>query len=256
MNNAVYGKTMENVRNHIDFELVDNERRMMKCLNNPKSKHRHIINEELVGVELEKATVKLNKPIYIGVAILDLSKLHMYKFYYGVMKEKYGDKLNLVYTDTDSFIAHTETEDIYDDFNEINEYMDFSGYDKSHKSYDPTNKKVLGKFKDELDGEIMSEFIGLKPKMYCCINEDNGHVIKKAKGIQTSKVKNVLTPDDFKKTLYENHKSYIQFNKIGSKNHQVFSYTQNKLGLSNFDNKRYYLDNITSVPYGHYSCYN
>ena len=116
MNNAVYGKTMENVRKHIDFELVDDEKRMLKCFNNPKLKHRHIINEELVGVEMAKGTVKLNKLMYIGVAVLGLSKVHMYQFYYGVLQKRYADKVRPVYTDTDSFIIHTETDDIYDDF--------------------------------------------------------------------------------------------------------------------------------------------
>ena len=88
MNNAVYGKTMENVRNHINFELVDTPERYQKCVNNPTFKHRHIINENLVGVEKLKETVKLNKPIYVGMSILDLSKLHMYSFYYDVLKEK------------------------------------------------------------------------------------------------------------------------------------------------------------------------
>ena len=86
MNNAVYGKTMENVREHIDFELVDTPERYQKCVNKPTFKHRHIINENLVGVEKVKATVKLNKPIYVGMSILDLSKLHMYSFYYDVLK--------------------------------------------------------------------------------------------------------------------------------------------------------------------------
>ena len=141
MNNAVYGKTMENVREHVDFELVDNITRLEKCLNSPTYKHRHIINDELIGIEKTKAVVKLNKPIYIGMAILDLSKLHMYQFYYDVLKTKYEDKIKMVYTDTDSYVLYVETEDLYDDFKELNEYMDFSDYDKNHKNYDVTNKK-------------------------------------------------------------------------------------------------------------------
>ena len=164
MNNAVYGKTMENVRDHIDFELVDTPERFQKCVNNPTFKYRHIINENLVGVEKLKHTVKLNKPIYVGVSILDLSKMHMYSFYYDVLKQKYKDKVRLIYTDTDSFVIHTHTEDIYDDFKEIRQHMDFSNYDKDHKCYDVTNKKVLGRFKDEVDGKIITNFIGLKPK--------------------------------------------------------------------------------------------
>ncbi len=172
MNNAVYGKTMENVRENVDIELVDKIVRLKKCLNIPKLKHRHPINDNLIGIEKIKSVVKLNKPIYLGMAILDLSKLHMYKFYYDTLKEKSNDKIKLAYTDTDSFIIHVETEDLYDDLKEIGEHMDFSDYKKEHKNYNNTNKKALGKFKDEMNGNIITEFIGLKPKMYSLKTED------------------------------------------------------------------------------------
>ena len=98
--------------------------------------------------------MELNKPIYIGVCILELSKLHMYQYYYDVMKKTYGEKNKLLYTDTDSFISHVETEDLYTDFDDMKEHMDFSGYGRSHPCYDSTKKKLLGKFKDEHDGQI------------------------------------------------------------------------------------------------------
>ena len=119
LNNAVFGKTMEDKRKHLDFEKVSDERRFMKCVNNPSFKHSHIINENLVGVEKQKPKLKLDKPIFIGMSILDLSKQHMYKFYYDVMKPKYGDNIRMVYTDTDSFVFHTKTDDIYQDLTEI-----------------------------------------------------------------------------------------------------------------------------------------
>jgi hypothetical protein len=141
MNNAVFGKTMENVRNHCDFELVNSIERLEKCLNSPTLKHSHIINENLVGIEKIKAVVNLNKPIYIGMSILDLSKLKMYGFYYDVMKPKYGDNISMAYTDTDSFVLHTKTDDIFDDLKGLNNYMDFSDYPKDHKNYDVSNIK-------------------------------------------------------------------------------------------------------------------
>ena len=88
--------------------------------------------------------LKLDKPMFIGMSILDLSKLHMYSFYYDVLKNHYKDNINLVYTDTDSFVLHTRTDDIYEDFNKISHHFDFSNYPENHKSYDKTNKKVLG----------------------------------------------------------------------------------------------------------------
>ena len=132
MNNAVYGKTMENVRNHMDFELVSTQQRLQKCVNNPNYKNRHIINENLVGVEKTKSILKLDKPIYLGMSILDLSKQWMYSFYYDVLKVKYGKNIKLIYTDTDSYVLQTFTDDIFEDFKQLREHMDFSGYDKNH----------------------------------------------------------------------------------------------------------------------------
>ena len=103
------------------------------------------------------------------MSILDLSKQHMKRFYYDVMKPKYGDNIRIVYTDTDSFVFHTRSDDIYQDLQEINDEMDFSGYDKNHNCYDATNKKVLGKFKDECEGKIMEGFTGLRPKCYALV---------------------------------------------------------------------------------------
>ena len=116
MNNAVYGKTMENVRNHIDFELVSTQERVQKCINNPNYKGCHIINDELAGVEKTKTVLKLDKPIYLGMSILDLSKVHMYSFYYDVLKEKYKDNIKLIYTDTDSYVFQTFTDDLFEDW--------------------------------------------------------------------------------------------------------------------------------------------
>ena len=251
MNNAVFGKTMEDVRSHQEFELVDNIVRLEKCLNNPTLKNRHIINDSLVGVEKIKQVVKLNKPIYIGMAILDLSKLHMYEFFYGVLKPKYGDRIKLAYTDTDSFVTHIETDDVFKDFREIGENMDFSDYPVDHPNHSTANKKRIGKFKDEVNGKIISEFIGLKPKMYA-MQMDDGIDYKKAKGVPKNIVKKHINFNMYKKTLNENTKSNVQFQAIRSYNHQLYSITCSKSGLSNFENKRYYVSNDESYPHGHY----
>ena len=139
MNNAVFGKTMENVRTHVDFELVNDIKRLEKCLNSPTFKHQHFTNDNLLGIEKIKPVVKLNKPIYAGLAILDLSKLHMYEFYYDVLKPKYDKNVKLSYTDTDSYVIDVETEDLYEDLQQLNEFMDFSDCPKEHPNYDPAN---------------------------------------------------------------------------------------------------------------------
>ena len=252
LNIAVYGKTLENVRNHNDFRLINTPERFQKLVNKPSYKHRHIINEDLVVVELEKAMVELDKPIYMGLSILDYSKIHMYSFYYDVLKPKYNDKIKLAYTDTDSFIIHVETDDIYTDFKLINQHMDFSDYPKNHECYNASNKKVLGKMKDELNGKIMTHFIGLKPKSYCykVYGEDEEH--KRSKGIVKHKVANELNYNKYEETLNGDLKDKVEFNTIRSKNHQIYSINQVKFSLSNFCNKRYFYNAIESLPYGHY----
>ena len=123
----------------------------------------------------------------------------MYKFFYDVLKPKYGENIELGYTDTDSFVIYVKTDDIYEDLKEINEYMDFSDYPKDHPNYDVTNKKVLGKFKDELNGKVIVEFIGLKPKMYSHrVVEDE---FKKAKGVPKKTLKRALNFEKHRRTL-------------------------------------------------------
>ena len=134
----------------------------------------------------------------------------------------------------------------------MKEHMDFSGYDKPHPCYDNTYKKMLGKFKSEHDGNIFTQHIGLKPKMYCC-ETDGKKAIKKGKGMNRKVIKNKVLVGDYLYTLTDNKKSHYTSNKICSKDHQVFPITTNKVGLSNYDNKRYCTNNRSSLPYGHYS---
>ena len=252
LNNAVFGKTMEDKRKHLDFEIVSDERRFMKCVNNPSFKHSHIINENLVGVEKQKPKLKLDKPIFIGMSILDLSKQHMYRFYYDVMKPKYGDNIRMVYTDTDSFVFHTKTDDIYQDLKEINDEMDFSGYDKNHKCYDATNKKVLGKFKDEVGGKIMTGFIGLRPKCYAFKMHGDNTEYKKCKGTAKNTVKRKIKYDDYNQVLETNKVIHRSFNSIRSKNHKIYSINTTKVSLNSYENKRYWTTSVDSLAYGHY----
>ena len=252
LNNAVFGKTMEDKRKHLDFEIVSDERRFMKCVNNPSFKHSHIINENLVGVEKQKPKLKLDKPIFIGMSILDLSKQHMYKFYYDVMKPKYGENIRMVYTDTDSFVFHTKTDDIYQDLQEINDEMDFSGYEKNHKCFDATNKKVLGKFKDECEGKIMTGFIGLRPKCYAFKIHGDDEEYKKCKGTAKNTVKRKIKYDDYNKVLETNEVIHRSFNSIRSKNHKIYSINTTKVSLNSYENKRYWTTSVDSLAYGHY----
>ena len=173
MSNACFGKTMENVRNRVDIKLYTDEGLVEKQVAKPQFLSSKIYNKDLIAIKQERKCVKLNKPVYVGVAVLDLSKLHMYKFHYDYIKEKYGDKARLLFTDTDSLTYHIETEDVYKDCKENKELFDFSDYSlDGYRSKDETNKKVVYKFKDETSGVPIVEFCGLRSKMYSILLDD------------------------------------------------------------------------------------
>ena len=207
----------------------------------------------MIGVEKTKPIVNLDKPIYCGFSILDLSKQHMQRFFYDTLKPFYGDRVKLCYTDTDSFILEIRTEDVYKDFlnPELNKHMDFSDYSEDHICYNTSNKKVLGKFKDEENGKTISEVIALKPKMYAIKTEGQTH--KKAKGIPKSNVERDLTIDTYRETLTTSTRGSVKFNSIRSSNHVINTVFQEKTGLSNYDDKAFWRSNTESLPFGHYA---
>ena len=172
MNNAVFGKTMENIRKHKDIKLVTNEKAYLKNVMKPNFKSGVLFGENLKGCEMGKIKVVMNKPVYLGQAILDLSKIIMYEFHYDHMKPKYGNNLTLCYMDTDSLMYNIKTEDFYEDIApDVETRFDTSGYSKKDAWPLPIglNKKVIGLMKDELGGKIMTEFVALRPKLYAYI---------------------------------------------------------------------------------------
>ena len=152
MNNSVFGKTMENVRNHRDIKIVTTNKQRNKLVSEPNYHTTKYISENLLIIEMKKTEVNMNKPIYLGLSILDISKILMYEFLYDYIKRKYGDRAKLCYTDTDSFVMYIETEDFYKDIaNDVEKWLDTSNYDENDKRPPPIgkNKKVIGLFKDE-----------------------------------------------------------------------------------------------------------
>ena len=172
MNNSVFGKTMENLRNPVNITLCDDEIEAKKMIASPTFKHAEIINENLVMIHRVRPQIKQNKPIYTGFTILELSKVHMYRFHYDVMLAKYGLDCKLLFTDTDSLCYHIKTDDLYRDMQTFSDDLDTSSYptdsgrDALDTLYNPRNAKVLGKFKDECNGTAPLEFVGLRSKMY------------------------------------------------------------------------------------------
>ena len=181
MNNAVFGKTMENVRKHRDIKLVTTDKKRSKLVSEPNYYMINYISEDLSIIEMNKTKVKMNKPIYLGLSILEISKLLMYDFWYDYMKPKYDDNIKLCYMDTDSFIMNIKTEDFYKDIdNDVEKSFDTSNYECDRPLSTGKNKKVIGLMKDELGGRIITEFVALIPKTYSYLTDD-GKEDKKAK---------------------------------------------------------------------------
>ncbi|XP_051168414.1 uncharacterized protein LOC127286143 [Leptopilina boulardi] len=257
MNNAVFGKTMENVRKHVDIKLVtkwEGRYGAEALISKPNFHSRTIFNENLVAVELRKMEVLMNKPLYIGLSMLDVSKTLIYDFHYDYMLKKYDVKnLKLLYTDTDSLIYEIKCPDIYADMNVDIHKFDTSDYPANNIYGIPqANKKVLGLMKDECCGKIVTEFVGLRSKMYSVRVEDQDF-IKKAKGVKSAVVKKTITFDDYTYCLRNiKMQSRIQYC-IRSKLHNVQTLKQTKIALSPYDDKRFLLSNSTdTLAWGHY----
>ena len=217
----------------------------------PNFKGRVLMGENLMSCEMGKVKVKMNKPVYLGQAILDLSKTIMYEFHYDYMKQKYNENnLKLLYMDTDSLVYDIKTEDFYKDIAEdVETRFDTNGHEPDRLLPIGKNKKVIGLMKDELGEEIMKEFISLRSKMYCYRVEESEP--KKCKGIKKCLVKKTISYEDYKRCLLEGrniHRSQLMFR---SKKHKLRTLEVNKLALSREDDKRVSIDGIASLAMGH-----
>lgn len=252
MNNSVFGKTMENIRDRLDLKIITNERKYEKTVALPTYNHSIYLNENMVIVRLDRVEFKYNKPVYIGVSILDISKIRMYEFHYNVMKKKYNDNIELLYTDTDSLKYLIYTKDVYEDIKEIINEFDTSDYDINNKYNIPLiNKKIPGKMKDENNGKIFTEFIGLRSKMYYQTTDEDKNK-KVCKGIKNNIIDKTINRDHYYNCLTKNEIYRRKMNNIASYEHNIYSVELNKVALDNNDNKRYILDDkINTLPWGH-----
>ncbi|KAF4529783.1 hypothetical protein B566_EDAN018051 [Ephemera danica] len=250
MNNAVYGKTMENVRNRVNLEIVTEKPRLRKMIRSPFFQSRVIYNENLCAVRSQRKKVVMNKPIYVGMSILDISKVLMYEFHYDKMKPIFGDSLSLLYMDTDSYIYHITGQDFYRVMQDNLSEFDTSNYPEDHPCFSLENKKVIGKFKDECGGVPIEIFIGLRPKMYAY--SYGGNECKRAKGVKTYAVTKKMELQHYETCLNSGEKLRITSRQIMSIKHNIFTVEQNKIALSSDDNKRYILaNNVDTLPHGH-----
>ena len=254
-NNSVFGKTFEDVTKRCTVELVTTEKRLKKLTCKKNLKGVRVFNVELVSVHMGLTDVLINKPIYVGATVLDISKIPMYNFHYNYMKKIYGDKARLLDIDTDGVKYHVITDDIYKDMSKmVEEVFDTSNFPINHLSGIKVgvNKKVPGKFKDELGGEPITHYAGVRSKLYSYITLKK-HQEKKAKGIKKQAIKNKICFEDYKNCVLNKTTKRIVQSNIRSYDHEVYTEKINKVALNWYDDKRYILeDGVHTLAWGHY----
>ena len=164
MINSVYGKAMENLRKRINVRLVNNAKNFLKYTSRPTYVTHKLFDKDYAAIHEIKPVLVLNKPIYVGFTVLDLSKWNIYDFHYNFIKKNFNAEL--LFTDTDSLTYEIKSENIYEEFFEWKDLFDFSNYSNDSKFFYDTNKNVIGKMKDKYGAVIIDQFIRLKSKMY------------------------------------------------------------------------------------------
>ena len=208
------GKTIENLRHKIDVQLASNKKDYLIRTSKASYMSHKIFHNDFVTIRINKVTLTLNKPAYTGMCILELSKVLMYEFHFDYIKNKYGNNSRLLFTDTDSLMYEIKTEDVYENFSNDKEMLNFRNYLTKLKYYDNSNKLVISKMKDQTFGVAIEEFIGLNPKMYSYLVNDNSEH-KKAKGVNRNVVA-AICHNEYKNVLL-NKKIFETFDKENSK---------------------------------------
>ena len=226
MNNSVFGKTMENIRNLRDIKLVTSDKRRKRLVSEPNYHSDKKFSDHLMAIEMKKARIKMTKSLYLGMSILDITKTLMFKFWYDYINPKYGNKAKLCYTNTDSFIIHVITEDFFENMsNDVEKWFDTSNYDKNDKRPLPIgkNKEVPGLFKDELGGKIITDVVAIRPKTYAYLTDDDDNEHKKAKVTRKCVIKREITFKSYTDCLYNNKNVYSSQHRFKSYNHDVYT---------------------------------
>ena len=251
ISNSAYGKLLQDPSKYNNLQMVSQPFICRELVSKPTFKRIVIYNKRFVGIENKREFVLLNKPIIAGFAVLELSKLHVYKFHYLYMKRLYGDKCELLMTDTDSLIYEVNDPDFDRDTSNNRQYFDLSNYPPENPLYDPTNKKLRGTFKNEFPHDPVLYFVGVRSKMYVTLHESQCEN-KKAKGLPKSVVAHMKFDEYLKALNPEEEIKHHTFRAIRSNLHVIRSADYKKKGLSPFDDKRYVLsDGIHTLAHGH-----
>ena len=261
MNNSVFGKTMENLRKRVSIELVKDADRAEKLTMKPNFVDLKIFDEFLIAIKMKKTRDVMNKPIFAGMTILDLSKLLMFNFHYEYVKKKWKN-VSVLYTDTDSLVLEIESEDFFADIAaDVKEWFDTNDFSPEHPAVlngmpiVPENKKKIGLMKDECCGAVMTEFVALKPKLYSFLTEEDEKIREKqkAKGVKKCIIKKSLRHENFVKCLMTGQTQMRKQSFFRSREHHLFTENMTKLALNPRDDKRVVLENgIDTLALGHW----
>jgi len=252
--NSTYGKTIQNVRNYSIVKLHNTKKSLLRAISNHTFKNFVILDTNLVQTNHFTPVVIHDKPISVGMTVLELSKHIMYSFYYNVLDDETFD-IDLGFSDTDSFLFKTKNTSNYE--KKVFPHMDFSNYPPDHKNFTLKNKAKLGFFKDELGGKLsVSEFVGLRAKCYSMKLENENYETsekKVCKGLGRVAIDKRLRFQHYKDCLFNYKDRRYDFNTIRSKKQCVKTVYIKKKAISHFDSKRWLFDcGIHSVPYGSY----
>ena len=258
--NAIYGKMIENLMKRSDIKLTFSGEEFTKFISKPHCRSSVLFTDSLGAVNMRKVKTLINRPTYIGVQILEISKLLVYHLHYNHFKPTYGAAAHLLYTDTDSLVYQIQTPDIFADCYAFRENVfDMSTLPPTSEYYDATQKDVPGLLKIETKGNIVTEFIALAPKMYSftefdpTVEQRQLTESRRAKGIQRA-ARNILRHKDYRTQLIQPRTTRVRVRRIGSKLHILYTIQCDKRGLTAVDDKRYLLnDGINSQPHGHFA---
>lgn len=250
VSNSVYGKTLTNLEKRQNINFVTDDKQLSRAINSPRFRHADVISSNLVQVSKSKRKILMNIPYQIGAAILDLSKLVMYRFYYNTLIKKYGIfGCSMLFQDTDSICIGLQTENYFQDLKNLG-IIDFSNFPEDHPFHDKKNSGKLFHFKDESAGHIPKSFVGLKPKCYSLEYQDTSLNKLTSKGVPRNQ-KNKIKHKDLLEVLFKHTTKTSKSLMIRSFKHQLYTVQQTKLSLSPLDNKRFLLqDGITTLPFG------
>ena len=222
MINSAYGKTMENLRKKINVRFVNNEKEFLKYTRKSTYVTHKLFDKDYPAIHEIKSVLMLNKPIYVGFTLLELSKWMMFDFQYNFIKKNFNAELLL--TDTDSLTYEIQSKNVYEDFFKWKDLFDFSNYSKDSNFFDNANKKVIGKIKDEYGGVIINEFVGLKSRMYSIKKTIDGSESSTAKRVDIATEFN-----EFKDVLFNKKIIRHKMKRIKAKEHKIGTYEIDKI---------------------------